>query len=144
MKTLLKVCFSLASLLFLSSPVSAATSARYRIDLQDGSRVYARDLPVRRGTILTFHQHPGGALTGVPAELVLRVEPGPAHKPRLPRPGRSSRAAPRADSRPERSLSCGPTEGLKPGEVLVLGPTGEGGTVASQQPPGGGAGAAGR
>ena len=60
MKTLVKMCFSLATLLFLSSPLSAGSSARYRIDLQDGSRVYARDLPVRRGTILTFHQHPGG------------------------------------------------------------------------------------
>ena len=137
MKPFLKVCFSIASLLVVSAPGSADPSARYRIDLQDGSRVYARDVPVRRGTIITFHQHPSGALTGLPQELILRIEPGTAE---VAARGTATKARPKLQGRvtnglqPGEIVVVGPNDGLKPGEVLVLGPTGEGGGIASQQP----------
>ncbi len=141
MKPFLKVCFAIASLLVVSSPGSAAPSARYRIDLQDGSRVYARDVPVRRGTIITFHQHPSGALTGLPQELILRIEPGTAPSSEIAARGTAPKARPKLQGgvtsglQPGEIVVVGPNDGLKPGEVLVLGPTGEGaGTVSQQQP----------
>ena len=139
MKPFLKVCFSIASLVLVSSPGSAAPNAGYRIDLKDGSSLYARDVPVRRGTIITFHQHPGGALTGLPQELILRIEPGTPPTSAVSARGRA-KAQPKLQGRvtnglqPGEVVVVGPNDGLKPGEVLLLGPTGEGGGAVSQQP----------
>ena len=52
---------------------AAAVHARYRITLQDGSRVVSTDRPVRHGSVLTFHDARTGQLTGVPAEEVVNV-----------------------------------------------------------------------
>lgn len=140
MKPFLKVCLSIASFLVVSAPGSAASSARYRIDLQDGSRVYARDVPVRRGTIITFHQHPGGALTGLPEELILRIEPGSTAQSESAGRVTVGKTRPKLQGgvssglHPGEIMVVGPNDGLKPGEMLVLGPTGEGGAVVAQQP----------
>lgn len=146
MKPFLKVCLSLATLVALSASAALAASARYRIDLRDGRQVLARDLPVRRGTIITFHEYPGGALTGLPQEVILRIEPGSARttaREAAPRPERKLQGGVTNGLQPGDIIVVGPNnDGLKPGEILVLGPTGEGGASLPQPGASGVAGAA--
>ncbi len=81
---------------------TAATRPLYRISLRDGSSVMSRDRPVQRGSILLFHAHPKGALTGLPRESVVGVMP-------------ATQA-----SVDELTISAAPV--LEPGEVVFLPP----------------------
>ncbi len=92
------------SLLLAAAGALAAATAPYRINLRDGRQLLARDRPVRSGTVLLFHAYPRGVLTGVPIEMVAGVNA---------------------------ALTVGVTENpaikvLNPGDVVILGPTGEG------------------
>ncbi len=114
----------------LASLVTAPAFARtgYRIVLANGVTIVAADEPVRRGTILTFHQATSGVLTGIPAEQVTSVDLDTA--PVRPRPlARTTLTTTPAAVRP-----------LEPGETLVIGPTGDGALLPTAAQNGGGAG----
>jgi hypothetical protein len=53
---------------------SAASRARYRVALADGSSFAAADRPVQRGSVVVFHRFPEMSLVGVPEEDVVAVE----------------------------------------------------------------------
>jgi len=91
------------SILLFSGIAFAAVHAVYRIELKDGSQVLAQDRPVQRGSVMLFHSYPKGVLTSVPEENVLRV----------------------------RTTVEDINKVLQPGDVVFLGPTGEGQTPAS-------------
>lgn len=61
----------LASCLLVPAFAVATGPARYRIDLRNGKQFLSRDLPVQRGSILTFHRDEDDTLTGVPSVFVL-------------------------------------------------------------------------
>jgi hypothetical protein len=114
--------------------VLAAGGQRYRIELVDGRQIVTADAPVQRGSVVTFRPYPAGALTGVPAEQVVRIERGEV----------ATFPAQAAES----TIEPGEVRPLEPGEALDIGPTGEGiargpaespapgATVASPQSPG--------
>lgn len=93
-------------------PALAAQPNLYRIELAGGVVLYARTPPVPRGTRIVFARYPDGTLMSLKASDVRRVVVTPVVK---------------AD-----------TPNLKPGELLVLGPTGGG---ASGPAPAGAGGA---
>ena len=61
-----------------SAAAVVAETATYLIELSNGNQVLSADRPVTRGTVLTFHPHPRGPLTGIPMETVVRIVPGRA------------------------------------------------------------------
>ena len=83
--------------------------SRYRIELTNGEDIAAADAPSQRGTVVVFHRASDGALDGVPAEMVARIEPAAATR-------RDAVAAPPGPSR-------APGQALEPGEVVDLGTT---------------------
>jgi len=93
----------------LLAPLAAggAEPTVYRLELAGGQQLLARTPPVPQGTRLVFSRHPDGAVMSVKRSDVRRVVTVPLAK---------------ADARK-----------FRPGEVIVLGPTGEGGagTTAS-------------
>ena len=90
---------------FLFSTIAfAAVHALYRIELNDGSELLSRDRPVQSGSVMLFHSYPKGILTSVPEESVVRIVTS-VEDVSLPLP-------------------------LQPGDVIYLGPTGEGQTPA--------------
>jgi len=99
-RSILTVC----SLLLAAATAVAAVTAPYRIQFRDGRQVLAKDRPVRSGSVLLFHPYPRGVLTGVPIELVATVNAALAA-------GVSQTAT---------------VQVLNPGDVVILGPTGEG------------------
>jgi hypothetical protein len=115
-----------ASTIFMAAVAAAEPRSRsFVIELSDGTRVTALDEPVRRGTVVTFHSASGGALTGVPAEMIVRiVQDGDNGQSAAA----ASKARPRAmvGSRPSARAAQPDAPGLEPGEVLVLGPMGDG------------------
>lgn len=117
--------FLFLGLVVLLAPAlaGAATRARYRIDLKDGSQVFSRDLPVQRGSIVLFHPAAGGALTGLPAEEVVAIQAESAgDRAKSRRVGmvlRSRTTAIETLARP-----------LQPGDIVVIGPTGDGSAQA--------------
>jgi hypothetical protein len=127
-----------ALILLVSLAVAGAAAARtlYRIELRGQPPVIARDEPARNGSVLLFHRHADGRLTGVPQEDVLSVTPVAG-----------SRSAMRASSRkagaPTAVTSDTPAAGepLEPGDTVVLGPTG--GDASVREAGGATAGAAG-
>ena len=129
------------SAIFMTAVAAGAPRAgSYRIELSNGSQVIALDAPVRRGTVVTFHNS-GGALTGVPSEMIVRVvqESGK---------GTASASAARkrpvlAATQPDMTVARPPATGLQPGEVLVIGPTGDGAILANANGAAGAAGQAG-
>jgi hypothetical protein len=123
MSRLYRIVFSLLAA-FFAAAIALAATARYRIELTDGSRILSVDRPVPHGTVLTFHSHPGGQLTGVPAEMVLRVV---SDRP-APEPATMTVRSTRLTGGPLDRPAAGVSEGgsLEPGEILVLGPTGDG------------------
>ncbi len=115
----------------LASVFTAPAFARtgYRVALANGVTMVASDEPVRRGTILTFHQATSGMLTGIPAEQVTSIELDTA--PVRPRPLART------------TLTTNPTPAvrpLEPGETLVIGATGDGALLPPAVQRSGGAG----
>jgi hypothetical protein len=110
-----------ASAIFMTAVAAAGTrSGSYVIELSNGTRVIALDAPVSRGTVVTFQDASDGALTGVPAEMVVRIVKNDGN-------GRvASRSRPLVGARSDVVTVRPQTTVLEPGEVLVLGPTGEG------------------
>ena len=110
---------------FVMAAVAAAgpRGELYRIELSNGSQVVSRGVPVTRGSVVTFHEASNGALTGVPAEMVVRIVPDAGARAVV-----SERRPPRVGSRPapDITVAAPPANGLQPGEVVVIGPTGGG------------------
>jgi hypothetical protein len=122
-----------ALVFLLFAGVAAAATARtlYQIELRSEPAMISRDLPVRNGSMFLFHRHPDGRLTGVPREEVIGVAElvSSATSPRTVRPVRLV-TAPAAAESPEETRAATP---LKPGDTLVLGPTGEGSARAAAE-----------
>ena len=93
------------AILLAAATASGAPAALYRIELRDGTRVLAQDRPYHRGSVVLFHLYPRGVLTSLPEEEVVGV----------------------TTSAVEVTQKV-----LRPGDVIVLGPTGAG---AALEPP---------
>ena len=132
MKRFLGFVMGFVLCLLVPALASAAIRAKYRIDLRDGSHVFSTDRPVQRGTIVTFHPSSGGALTGLPAEEIVSIQTGATEV-------RASRRAADAVVRGQTTAIEILAEPLQPGDVIILGPTGDG---SAQQQPGYGNGSA--
>ncbi len=126
--TRIAVCMSLG---FFAAGLAAAASAKYRIELSDGRQVLAADLPVARGSVLTYHPYPAGPLTGVPTEMIVRVVSDRGTESRTNSPTMTVRGT-RLSGGPADRARRAPTVGLAPGEILVLGPTGDGISSSAQ------------
>jgi hypothetical protein len=110
---------------FAATLAFAAEGQRYRIELADGRQIFASDAPVSRGSVVTFRPYPGGALTGIPAEQVVRIEKGEVAT--FPAEAAAS------------TIEPGEVRALEPGEALDIGLTGEGiSSGAAEAPAGGG------
>src|ERR1700737_3156990 len=92
------------SLLLAATTALAAATASYRIALRDGRQILAKDRPVRSGSVLLYHPYPRGVLTAVPIELLAGV---------------NATLATGVNQAPTISV-------LNPGDLIILGPTGEG------------------
>ena len=103
MKLVARLLAPAAFIAFLTPlAAGAAEPMVYRIELVGGQQIVARTPPVPHGTRLVFSRHPDGALMSVKRSDVQRVITVALAKP--------------ADVRKPR-----------PGEVIILGPTGESG-----------------
>lgn len=98
----------LALALAVSAPRAAAESTLYRIELAGGQTILAKTPPVPKATRLVFSRHPDGAVMSLKRADVRRVV---------------SVAAPPAPK-------VGVSE-VRPGTLLILGPTGEGSAGAA-------------
>jgi hypothetical protein len=105
--SLVAVC---AAALLAPGSASAAPPGLYRIELAGNTVLFAKTPPVPRGARIVFARYPDGAVMSLRASDVRRVVAVPVV---------------RAD---------GPN--LKPGELIVLGPTGEGGSAPAAAGPG--------
>ena len=85
----------------------AADAMLYRVELAAGSVLLAKSPPVPQGARLVFARHPDGALVSVKRGEVKRV---------ISVPVVAQPAAPAATA----------VRNMRPGEILILGPTGEG------------------
>ncbi len=99
----------------------AAVLARYRITLQDGREVVSADLPVHRGSVVTFHEASSGVLTGLPDEEIVAIEAATRVAVATQRPSTID-----ALVRGERTVVEAPVAPLQPGDVVDVGPTGGG------------------
>jgi hypothetical protein len=90
---------------------SAAPPGLYRIELAGSAVLFAKTPPVPRGARIVFARYPDGAVMSLKASDVRRVVLVPVVR------------------------SDGPN--LKPGELLILGPTGEGGSAPAPAGAGG-------
>jgi len=120
---LMGLCFSGAAALASAQAVrtnrSGDVHAQYRIVMTDGRVVLSRDLPHRQGSVVTYHDDRSGALTGLPSEQIARIDTG-ATPQRFPAQSALSSPGGEDAARP-----------LQPGEVMVLGPMGDGGSGVS-------------
>ena len=132
--------------------ISAFSSARalYRIEIRGAAPVIAQDQPVTRGSVVVFHRHPDGRLTGVPRELVGEIAPANAAASATPRASGTGSHIRISQSRVLRAMTpddtafvsadaAGPARPLEPGEAMVIGPTGAGSEPVSMGAPGSGA-----
>jgi len=120
----MKRFLSIALSALLAPALTAATiHARYTLQLRDGRQVFSNDLPVRRGSVVTFHQSPGGALTGLPAEDVVGIQTGAVEVR-----ANARRSAADVVVRGQRTAVETLAQPMQPGDVIVLGPTGSGST----------------
>jgi hypothetical protein len=92
------------SLLLAGATALAAATAPYRITLRDGRQILAKDRPVRSGSVLLYHPYPRGVVTSVPIEFIFGV---------------NAALATSVNEAPTISV-------LNPGDLIILGPTGEG------------------
>ena len=102
---------------------AASTRALYRIELRDGGEVLAKDLPHQRGSVVLFHLNSSGVLTGLPEEQVVRVRGGVADK-RLAYRSADRRVLYRSADRNVVDAMVVAKKGLRPGDIVFLGPTG--------------------
>jgi hypothetical protein len=105
-------CILLAGLALLVLPLraTAAEPMVYRVELANGSALLARTPPVPQGNRLVFSRHPDGTLVSLKRADVRRVVT-------VPLPATAATVAVRK---------------FRPGELIILGPTGEGaGSTAS-------------
>jgi hypothetical protein len=120
MRQILRVLLSVLGAALAASPLLAATPATtrvapaapvapsamiYRVELASGSPLLARTPPVPHGNRIVFSRYPDGALVSLRRSDVVRVVSAPA-----------STAAPAPVART-----------VRPGTLIMLGPTGEGG-----------------
>lgn len=103
--------------LLIPALAGATIQARYRITLRDGTQIVTRDLPVHRGSVVTFHDGRSGALTGLPDEQIVRIETGAATV---------VEPATEVLERENRAAVSTPAQPMQPGDVVELGPTGGG------------------
>jgi hypothetical protein len=126
--------FLILSLALVAAPAlkGASSPPRYRIDLRHGGTVFSRDLPFHRGSIVLFHQVPGGVLTGLPEEEVLGIQAASSNLPFRKQAAVQTGAATAVVG--SKSAIQTLAEPLQPGDVLVIGPTGGGSAKAAGQP----------
>jgi hypothetical protein len=98
----------LVAMAVLVSPLRATPGEPmiYRVELANGADLLARTPPIPKGNRLVFTRHPDGALVSLRRADVRRVVTVP-----LPR-----------------TAATGATRKFRPGELIILGPTGEGGS----------------
>ena len=123
--TRIALCMALGFSAFFVAGLAAAGSAKYRIEMSDGRQILATDLPVARGSVLTYHPYPAGPLTGVPTEMIVRVVSDKGTETRTTETTMTVRGT-RLSGGPTDRTRRAPTVGLEPGEILVLGSTGDG------------------
>jgi hypothetical protein len=112
MKQLARWTLAIAVLLLMAPrPAHAAQPNVYRIELAGNIVLYARTPPVPRGTRIVFARYPDGAIMSLKASDVRRVVVTPVVRANNPN--------------------------MKPGELLVLGPTGEGASAVGPSGAGG-------
>jgi len=104
---------------------AASTRALYRIELRDGSEVLAKDLPRQRGSVVLFHLNSSGVLTSLPEEQVVRVRTGVADKSVVYKSADKTVLYRSVDRNVVDALVVA-KKGLRPGDVVFLGPTGGG------------------
>ena len=115
-----RVCLLAALAIVVAAAVSMASpkspKAMYRIVLRDGSEVLTNDRPYHRGSVVLFHRHSNGVLTSLPQEEIVGV------------------AGNAIELQTQRLKTDRTTEGLRPGDVVFLGPTGAGAPSMSPSP----------
>ena len=124
----------LALAVLVSGLAAFSTAAPlYRIALRQGNEsVLARDKPVTRGSVVLFHRYPDGRLTSIPQENVAGFvatekadESAAVHQPARPVRRRAILSLGTSDA----AVAVAPARPLEPGEVRVLGTTGDGGSA---------------
>ena len=108
----------------------AGARALYRIDLRGGTTppILTRDEPVAHGSVLLFHRHPDGRLTGVPTEAVAGITSITARSTTIRTTTLKTVQAPHLG----RTVGTGaaaapaPVRPLAPGDAVTIGPTGAG------------------
>jgi hypothetical protein len=119
------VVFVVLAIVAGTAGAAASTRALYRIELRDGSEVLAKDLPHQRGSLVLFHLKSSGVLTSLPEEQVVRVRGGVAGKSVVYRSADKSVLYRSVDRNVVDAMVVA-KKGLRPGDVVFLGPTGGG------------------
>jgi hypothetical protein len=104
MKMVSKVMLVALALVLSPLPARAGETMIYRVELGTGATLLARTPPVARGNRLVFARHPDGAVVSLKREDVRRVV-----------------SAPVAATPPTSAART-----FRPGQLIILGPTGEG------------------
>jgi hypothetical protein len=104
MKLTIRILLVSLALAALPRGAAASDAMIYRVELADGSALLARTPPVAHGTRLVFSRHPDGALVSVKRTDVKRVVTAP-----LPA-----------------ATATSVVRSVRPGTLIMLGPTGEG------------------
>ncbi len=87
----------LLAIVVLAAASLAEAETIYQIELRGQAQVFSKDRPAQRGRVLVFHRYPDGLFVSVLEREVVRIEPAAVSEK---------------------------TETLRPGESIVLGPTG--------------------
>lgn len=104
MKLIIRILLVTLALTALPRGAAATDAMIYRVELADGSALLARTPPVAHGTRLIFSRHPDGALVSLKRTDVKRVVTAPL---------------------PAATATAG-VRSVRPGTLIMLGPTGEG------------------
>jgi hypothetical protein len=100
----------LAGAFFAAPAARAADAMIYRIELASGPALFARTPPVPQGSRLVFARYPDGAVVSMRRSEVKRVVSVPVVR----------------DAAASKAGAAKTVHNLRPGELLVLGPTGDG------------------
>ena len=104
MKTASRILLVALALSLSPRPATAGEAMIYRVDLASGASLLARTPPVPHGNRIVFARHPDGALLSLKRTDVRRVVSVPLVATAAPATARK----------------------FRPGELIILGPTGEG------------------